>query len=473
MGKPWVKRWSPTLKDGMGRLIPALRITPKKAIESLAWNLPSSKSHAIRWLALAAQSNQDVILYGLGNAGQDIVSMRRCLRQMGVQITDLGPDGEVLEIPTNHDDRPPKASVAWKINGVGPHGLKPPSSALHAGNSGTALRILMALCARFDVPVMLDGDASLRSRNHGVMAGALQAFGVEVSHGEGVEGLPLLVKGPWKPLECLELDVSTSSQPMTAWHLAAPALAGGMTILAVGEGVSLRHSGLTQTLCEQTGAPPGLRQGQLSPWVPLIKDDAVNLPLDGSMLSFACLAARVSQTSIVLNGLPAPEDALGNDVLVEIAPSLGLAVSSESIDINGEATFIEVNLRHANDLITPLAALLALGGGGSIIGAEHAAFKETDRTHGTTALLAQFGLRSTFENGILSVDGAQSVTSPEGLVRTFGDHRMQMTALVLAMACDGDVLVEGSDLHEVADPEAVQRWRDAGVVIDAVLHQPQ
>jgi len=305
------------------------------------------------------------------------------------------------------------------------------------------------------------------------MAGALQAFGVEVSHDADVEGLPLLVKGPWVPLECLELDVSTSSQPMTAWHLAAPALAGGMTILAVGEGVSLRHSGLTQTLCEQTGAPPGLRQGQLAPWVPRIKDDAVNLPLDGSMLSFACLAARVSQTSIALNGLPAPEDALGNDVLVEIAPSLGLAVSSESIDISGEATFVEVNLRHANDLITPLAALLALGGGGSIIGAEHAAFKETDRTHGTTALLAQFGLRSTFENGILSVDGAQSVTSPEGLVRTFGDHRMQMTALVLAMACDGDVLVEGSDLHEVADPEAVQRWRDAGVVIDAVLHQPQ
>ena len=66
-----------------------------------------------------------------------------------------------------------------------------PISVLHAGNSGTALRILMALCARFDVPVMLDGDASLRSRNHETMIGSLEKVGVKVSYGTGVEGLPL------------------------------------------------------------------------------------------------------------------------------------------------------------------------------------------------------------------------------------------------------------------------------------------
>ena len=151
---------------------------------------------------------------------------------------------------------------------------------------------------------------------------------------------------------------------------------------------------------------------------------------------------------------------------------MGLVINRSSISLSGLPSPIEVNLQHANDLITPLAALLAIGAGGSIVGAEHAAFKETDRTHGTTALLAQFGLASTFEDGVLSVKGGQSIMQPESLVRTFGDHRMQMTALVLALGCKETVLVEGSDLHEVADPEAVQRWRDAGVSIEAVLHQP-
>lgn len=472
MGKAWVKRWSPSLKDGMGSLIPALKITPNSSIDELTWNLPPSKSHAIRWLALAAQSEQEVVLHGLGNAGQDIVSMRRCLGQMGVQITDLDADGKALLVSSNHDDQPAEGSVAWRIQGLGPNGMKPPISVLHAGNSGTALRILMALCARFDVPVMLDGDASLRSRNHDVMIRGLENLGVKVSYGTGVEGLPLLIEGPWTPPASLELDVSTSSQPMTAWHLAAPALPTEMKINAVGEGVSLRHSGLTKTLCECTGAPSDSASGKLGPWLPVVADATVHLPLDASMLSFACLAAKVCGATVQLNGVPAEEDALGNEIMLELASSLGLSITQASVEHVGKAESIEVNLQHANDLITPLAALLALGGGGRITGASHAAFKETDRTHGTTALLAQFGLTSKFENGVLFVKGGQSISQPDDLVQTYGDHRMQMTALVLAMGCSTTVLVEGSDLHEVADPEAVQRWKAAGVPIESVLHEP-
>ena len=47
---------------------------------------------------------------------------------------------------------------------------------------------------------------------------------------------------------------------------------------------------------------------------------------------------------------------------------------------------------------------------------------------------------------------------------------MQMTALNLAMGCEGDVLIEGSSLHGVADLMAVKRWQEAGVSIDEILH---
>ena len=149
MSKGWVKGSSPNREDGEEGPIPALKIEPPKSIERILWNLPSSKSHAIRWLALAAQSNQDVVLQNLEHAGQDIVSMRRCLSRMGVKITDLNADGDALEAPANHDGQPTKGSVAWKVHGVGPNGLKAPSGVLDAGNSGTALRVLMALSARF------------------------------------------------------------------------------------------------------------------------------------------------------------------------------------------------------------------------------------------------------------------------------------------------------------------------------------
>ncbi|MGB2167732.1 MAG: 3-phosphoshikimate 1-carboxyvinyltransferase [Poseidonia sp.] len=472
MARAWVKRWSPHRNGGKGSLVPALIITPESSIESMTWNLPPSKSHAIRWLALAAQSNQSLRLENMGAAGQDIISMRRCLRQLGVRITDLDASGHPIPVESNHDDQPPAGTASWIVEGAGPHGLRAPVSVLHAGNSGTALRILMAMCARFDVPIMVDGDASLRSRNHDVMVAALEALGVTVSRGVGVEGLPLLLQGPWKPTEELSLDVSTSSQPTTAFCLAAPALTFDVKVEAVGDGVSLRHSELSKDLCVQTGADEALRDGTLQPWTPTFKESSVRIPPDASMLAFACLAAKVCRISVHVEDLPTTKESLGHDVLMAHLGDLGLKVEGSTFSGCDESAPASLDLKHGNDLITPVAALLALGAGGTIIGAEHAAFKETDRTNGTVALLAQFGLKSTFENGRLIVPGGQTIVGPKGLVETYGDHRMHMTALVLAMGSSTPVLIEGDSLHEVADPEAIARWEAVGVVVERVLHEP-
>ena len=450
----------------------ALRVKSRGelSIEKIPWRLPASKSHAIRWLALAAQSEQKVVIHNLAHAGQDILSMRRCLGQLGVRITDLNDLGEALVSGDDSSVNPPQGTVSWCVEGVGVTGLKLPTSVLDAGNSGTALRILMALCARLNGPVTVDGDASLRSRNHDVLTGALQQLGVKVSRIEGGENLPLRLEGPWNPTGSLTLDISTSSQPTTALCLAAAALPSSIKLENQGIGVSLRHSELTKLLCEQTGASSSIHEGELHPWTPKIDGSSTVLPPDASMLSFAFLAAKVAE-SVDVEHLPEKRDALGHEVLFEFAPFFGLQLKDSTItNVSGGQPAI-VDLRHGNDLITPVAALLALAKGGEIIGAEHAAYKETDRTIGTVDLLKQFGLDASFADGRLVVPGGQRLRSPEGLVETYGDHRMQMTALVLAMGCERDVLIEGADLHEVADPEAVQRWQAVGVSIEPLLKQ--
>ncbi len=471
MARAWTKRWSPDRNGGKGSLVSALKIRPIDSIERIHWTLPPSKSHAIRWLALAAQSSQHVQLDNMGHAGQDTVSMRRCLNQLGVRIVDLDADGRPLSVKSNLDDQPAQGSVSWRIEGVGPHGLRPPVSVLHAGNSGTALRILMALCARFEVPVMVDGDASLRSRNHDMMVAALEAFGVKASRGVGIEGLPLLLQGPWKAVETLTLDVSTSSQPTTAFCLASPALPGDVKLVSSGEGVSLRHSELTKALCVKSGADTAVYDGALKAWTPTPPATIV-IPPDASMLAFACLSAKVCSADVEVEALPTLDDTIGHEVLTEHLESFGLVMSDGVLSSKSDGAEVALDLRHANDLITPVAALLALASGGSVSGAEHAAYKETDRTVGTVALLEQFGLKATYQDGVLNVPGGQTPQTPSGMVETYGDHRMQMTALVLAMGCKESVLIKGATLHEVADPGAIQRWRAVGVTVETVLHEP-
>ena len=469
MDRTGMDRRSAPVEEELSSPVLLVKTRQKPSIERIQWRLPPSKSHAIRWLALAAQSEQKVVIHNLTHAGQDILSMRRCLGQLGVRITDLNYRGEALVSGDDSSVKPPQGTVSWCVEGVGVAGLKPPNSVLDAGNSGTSLRILMALCARLQGPVTVDGDASLRSRNHDVMTGALEQLGVRVSRLEGGENLPLRIEGPWNPTGSLTLDISTSSQPTTALCLAAAALPSSVRLENQGIGVSLRHSELTKLLCEQTGASPSIHQGELHPWTPKIDGSSIVLPPDASMLSFAFLAAKVSQSLVEIEHVPETRDALGHEVLFEFASFFGLELKDSVIaNVSGGQHAI-VDLRHGNDLITPVAALLALGKGGEIIGAQHAAYKETDRTRGTVSLLKQFGLDASFADGRLVVPGGQRLRSPEGQVETYGDHRMQMTALVLAMGCDRDVLIEGADLHEVADPEAVQRWQAVEVAIEPLL----
>ena len=48
--------------------------------------LPPSKSHLIRWLLMAAQSQQNVTISGISGAANDACSMRDALIELGVKI---------------------------------------------------------------------------------------------------------------------------------------------------------------------------------------------------------------------------------------------------------------------------------------------------------------------------------------------------------------------------------------------------
>ncbi|MFL2970279.1 MAG: hypothetical protein ACJZ63_05340, partial [Candidatus Poseidoniaceae archaeon] len=104
--------------------------------------------------------------------------------------------------------------------------------------------------------------------------------------------------------------------------------------------------------------------------------------------------------------------------------------------------------------------------GGVLRGAAHAAYKESNRLTKTCELLAQFGLKVTVEHDGLSIQGNQDIVQPNAPIETFGDHRLFMTAVVLASTCGGDVV--GQNLHLVADEGFLERLQNAGVQIEQI-----
>ena len=311
-----------------------------------------------------------------------------------------------------------KLGIVWDGSVMTGGEFKPPTDVLDCKNSGTALRFLIAQSATCDFPITLDGDASLRARSSLQL---IESLGINVEHYSNDSEYPLKLKGPFDAKSVL-IDVTKTSQFHSALMLMAPRT-NGFTITTKGDAVSRKHSELTWYLCQKTGAiKPG------NPWI--VKCPDVVIPSDASMMAFAKLAG------------------LG----VENGPD-----ASETIGHDLENKF----LRDSNDLITPMTAWLALGEGGTISGAKHAAFKESNRITKTAELLSKFGITSTINEDGITVPGGQQPIRPKGIVETYGDHRIQMTAILLASKCGG--MIEGANLHKVAWPSFLEQLISLGL----------
>ena len=296
--------------------------------------------------------------------------------------------------------------------------LNPPSAVLDCKNSGTALRFLIAQAATCGFPITLDGDASLRARSSLHLVESLQIKAKSFSESSEY---PLQLTGPFSA-KSVSIDVSKTSQFHSALMLMAPRT-NGFKIETNGDAVSRKHSDLTWDLCKRTGA---INPGES--WQVNCPD--VVIPSDASMMAFAKLAG------LDVENPPDVTDAIGHDL---------------------EKKF----LRDSNDLIIPMAAWLALGEGGTISGAKHAAFKESNRITKTAELLAKFGIKSTITDDGITVHGGQTPVRPQGIVETFDDHRIQMTAVLLASKCGG--IIEGANLHKVAWPSFLEQLINLGL----------
>ena len=372
-------------------------------------DLPPSKSHLIRWLLLAAQGENSVEIHGVEGAAKDACAMRDTLIQLGVQI----------EIETD----------TWTVHGVGANGFKCPREGLDFQNSGTAFRLLTIAAMRIGEWITVNGDSTLEAR---IDRDFWESLEVQVKFDSSGRNLPMQIKGPII-LDSLALDVSKTSQHLSALALSMPARNHPLNLNKEGEMVSRRHAELTFDLAAECGSSNSVDDSILSSWK-CEPPSRLQIPSDASHIVFWKLYEMLHDTTVEWPDVAA-SDSIGAEVL-------------EGLNLYEAQT---INLCDANDLITPLAAAMAIGGGGEIVGASHAQFKESNRVACTVEMLEAFSIEVQSAPDGLRISGGQNPIAPNHIVPTFGDHRMQMTAVILATKVGAEI--EGADLHEVSFPK--------------------
>jgi len=384
---------------------------PANNVAITSGGLPPSKSHLIRWLLLASQGNRTVEIQGVGGAAIDAFAMRDALIQLGVNIN------------TKED--------TWTVQGIGVNGFQTPKDELNFHNSGTSLRLLSMATTSIGEWITINGDSTLESR---INREFWKSLGIQINF-DSDGNLPMRLKGPIDATS-LVLDCSKTSQYLSALLLSMPARKDDLFLTIDGNIVSRRHAELSFSLAAECGSKNSIENPLLSPWK-CEPPASVKIPNDASHIAFWKLYEILHNTAISLPSVH-PDDSIGAELLDDL--NLGV---HQTIDLST-----------ANDLITPLAAAMAIGGGGIIVGASHARYKESNRIERTVEMLSSFSIKAESTEDGLRIPGGQQPKTPRQSVPTFGDHRVQMTAVVLATKVGAEI--EGAELHRVSFPNFIK-----------------
>jgi 3-phosphoshikimate 1-carboxyvinyltransferase len=399
--------------------------------------------------------------------GEDNVSTANALRAMGVKIEEPAADELV-------------------VHGVGLSGLRAPERELDCGNSGTTMRLFCGVLSGQRFRATLVGDESLSRRPMMRVAGPLRARGAVIEGrphpAKSGEIVAPLVVGPLpegRDLAGLEFESPVSSAQVKSAILLSGLYASGPTRFREPT-VSRDH---TERMLAALGCPlrtvASVVELDPSGWSRKMPGFEISIPGDISAGAFLLVAAQLVEGSrVTARGVGANPTRTG---LLEIARDMGAGLTVESkgersgepvaelhawsaplraISVGGET------VPRAIDEI-PIACALAARARGTtrIRDAEELRHKESDRIATMAKVLRAFGVACEEKPDGMDIEGRDGALEPAD-VDSRGDHRIAMTAAVLALLGRGPSRVRDAACIATSYPKFVATLRALGAHID-------
>jgi len=403
---------------------------------------PPNKSYTHRAIFLAALSDGKSIVKKILRSNDTIATINAC-KEFGVEVEDL--DNNVT------------------INNTIDETVK--SSAINAENSGTTIRIAIAIAALSGGNTTLTGDESLRKRPMQPILDALETMGVQTESDNGKP--PITINGKIQGKE-INIEGDISSQFISALLIVAPRLPDGLIINVKGELVSRPYVDLTIAIMKKFGVKVEIEQEYKRYVVShqIYKPTTFSIPSDFSNLALL-LAANVllgDGLTIEINLGDMPQ---GDEVIVDILERLGVNVTLEEDIITTKSPVSlkggKFDLSDTPDLL-PAIAILALKSEKpiEIFNVKHARFKETDRISIISRELKKVGIDvDEKEDGVIL---KRSTELQPAELNSENDHRLFMAFSIVGMFV-GDCTVSDPDAVKVSYPDFISDLIHAGANI--------
>lgn len=443
-----------------------LIVRPAKKPLSGSVPVPSDRSITHRALILAALSNGPCELRGFAY-GADNWGMLRALNLLGVR---------------HEDDQ--KGTL--RIRGGGLRGLSAPREPLHCGHSPTIARLLTGVLSGQPFAAELVGsEQSSRRRMRAVTEPLIQRGAQIVATPHPTDPnevcLPLTV-GPLgtERLLPLEYGMSRPNDHAKGALLFSGLFASGPTLIH--EPVVSRDH--TERMFDALGLPVKAVGSAVSlhpPADPMaIRGFDADIPGDISAAAFILAAAQLvpdSSVSTRRTGLNPTRAGIldmirlfgGRSGITPTGDSLGEPfgeVSSRGSPLRGIKISGELSLRGMDEI--PVACVLAAKARGVTEISDVAELRDevSDRLAALCGLLRAFGVSAAEKPDGLVIEGEPERPLKAARVNSGGDHRVAMAGALLALAADGESVIDDADPIAVSFPRFVGTLRALGAEIE-------
>lgn len=373
--------------------------------------------------------------------GEDCLSTVACLKALGGVIESRSQD-------------------ALEVQGLGWQGWKEAEDVLHAGNSGTTIRLLTGLLAAQLFLSIITGDESLRSRPMGRLIQPLRLMGAEI-WGRGEDSLaPLAIKG--RGLKGITYRLPVASAQIKSALLIAGLWAQGETTV-IEPAPSRDH---TERMLQAMGAKLSTNGNTitLSPQAMPLKPLGLHIPGDISSAAYWLVAGAIhpdAQIRIVNAGVNPTRTGI-LDVLWE----MGAKLKVENQRLEGGEPVADLIIQSSElrgvkiggglvprliDEVPILAVAACVARGVTVIrDAAELRVKESDRIRTTIEELSKLGAEIEELPDGMVIHGGKRLNGEE--CDSHQDHRLAMTLGVASLIAQGETVIQNAEAVDISYP---------------------
>ena len=418
----------------------------KKTDKPIDWavTVPGSKSMTNRALLMAALTDGTVQLHGVLFSDDS--------RYFISSLQSLGFDAQV-----NEKER--------SVTVTGCAGRIPKKDAqIYVGSAGTAARFLTAMLGMSDGSYVIEASEQMKKRPMADLFALLIQAGARIEYLEQEGFLPIRITGQAYtggnknadkiPGEAarenvtgslhVKLDISKSTQFLSAMLLIAPMVKQGLQIEITSEKTDGSYIRITRKMMEDWGVTTGYdgRTYTVAADAAYHKADYVVEPDMSAACYFYAAAAVTGGTALVRN--IHPDNTQGDRKFLAVLEQLGCTVTDEAEGIrvtgpaHGSIRGIEVDMNDFSDQTMTLAAIAPYASSPTHIShIGHIRLQESDRIHAIVTELTRAGIRCNEEADAITIYPGQPHAA---LIETYDDHRMAMAFSLLGLRTDGIII---------------------------------